>query len=547
MKKVLLMTAVMMSISSFSYAQKALKKDFQTSKSSSTQLLKTVKNTAFENVALSRKAVETKVDKSVAVSNRSFANGVYYTNPAGTFYYGGKTTSGMTISYNLLPTLTNIIFANKCTDSASATWSVNGNAFDGDENNDFNFGWVPANGGLFYSPTVAVGRNSYTYGENLSQSGLVATEEIWEDLSGFNNAMGQTYIAFSDGYSFGVGQDVDDDGNTIVCGDVYQEYKKPLKPFYLSTVSLAYYSESGEPLAEGTTMMLYVFGQDEEGNMDTLYAAMPVTAANFHPFDGGNGTQGRIDVECVVEDEFGFEVAGGIVIDKAFTVLLDGYNQAGVDFGLRMVDISDSPLDLYHNGGMMPAVMEYYTTDGEFAAGMWYYSAAQNAQYNAEIYLNGMFDVANVEDSEELIAPAEGGEVYTLIEGEPYYPNVYTTLWWVDEFGVDNYTVEGLPSWITLQEVASDTDDLFNYNSLVLIAEPLPAELTGRTAEIRVVSEKGADSGIMTITQGDGGDTGINIVKKTATTGKTYDLSGRQVKAGQKGLMIRDGKKFIVK
>lgn len=545
MKKVLLMTAVMMSISSFSYAQKTLKKDFQTSKSSSTQLLNTVKNTAFEKVALSRKAIETKVDKSSAVPKRSFENEVYYTNPAGTFYYGGKTASGMTISYNMLPALTDIVFANKCTDRASATWSINGNAEEGDKNNDFNYGWVLANGYVFYSPTVTVGRNSYTYGENLSRSGLVATEEICEDLSGFNNAMGQTYIAFQDGYSFGVGEDVDDDGNTIVCGDVYQEYKKPLKPFYLSTVSLAYYSESGTPLAEGTTMMLYVFGQDEDGNLDKLYAAMPVTAANFHPFEGGSGTQGRIDVECVVEDEFGFEVAGGIVIDKAFTVLLDGYNQPGVDFGLRMVDISDSPLDLYHNGGMMPAVMEYYTTDGEFAGGMWYYNPAQNAQYNAEIYLNGMFDVASVEDSEELIAPAEGGEVYTLIEEELYYPNVFTTLWWVDEFEVDNYTVEGLPSWITLQEVVSDTDGNLNYNSLILIADPLPAGQTGRTAEIRVVSEKGADSGIMTITQGDA--TGITSVKSNSATGKSYNLSGRQVKAGEKGLILRDGKKFIVK
>lgn len=547
MKKVLLMAAVMVGLSSVSYAQKTLKKDFQTSKSNSTQLFKTVKNTAFEKATFNGKAVKTNVDKSAAATNRSFADGVYYTNPEGTFYYGGKTSSGMTISYNMLPTLTDIVFANKCTNSASATWSINGNAQEGDENNDFNFGWVPANGGLFYSPTVTVGRNSYTYGEDLSQSGLVATEEIWEDLSGFNNAMGQTYIAFSDGYSFGVDTNVDEDGTVSYCGDVYQEYKKPLKPFYLTSVSLAYYSESGVPLAEGKAMTLYVFGQDDEGHIDTLYAAMPVTAANFQPFAGGTGTQGRIDVECVVEDEFGFEIAGGIVIDKAFTILLEGYNQEGVDFGLRMVDISDSPLDLYHNGGMMPAVMEYYTADGEFAGGMYYYNAAQNIQYNAEIYLNGMFDVASVEDSEELIAPAEGGEIYALIEEQPYYPNAYTTLTWKDELGVENYTVEGLPSWITLQEVVSDTDDYFNYNSLVLIADPLPAELTGRTAEIRVVSEKGADSGIMTITQGAGGEAGINIVKKTTTNGKMYDLNGRQAKAGQKGLIIRDGKKYIVK
>ena len=44
------------------------------------------------------------------------------------------------------------------------------------------------------------------------------------------------------------------------------------------------------------------------------------------------------------------------------------------------------------------------------------------------------------------------------------------------------------------------------------------------------------------------GETGINAISTTSQkSGKTYNVLGQQVSAGAKGLLIRDGKKFVVK
>ena len=110
-----------------------------------------------------------------------------------------------------------------------------------------------------------------------------------------------------------------------------------------------------------------------------------------------------------------------------------------------------------------------------------------------------------------------------------------------------------LPEWISLDiENEVYTDDEYSFD-LVVTADPLTSAsgaprkeaAAGRTAEFTVF-QPGAKLDI-TVTQGT--VTGISDVKvtKTATDGKVYNIAGQRLNNNAKGLIVKDGKKFIVK
>ena len=553
MKKFLLLTAVSMSLGISGYAQKSA--NIKVAKEAQTEYQSVNRNAMIscEKSAMTSKSVINKVSKDMsAVSRRSVDNGVYYKKPEGTYYLGGTSQSGGKFSYMIVPALTNIILQNKCTDKANATWSVGANTYPGNDDNDFEYGWIPADDGVYTTPTITVGSDSYSFCSDLDSKGLVASNDIF-DLSILNNGLCTTYYAWSDSYSFGV-DTKEDDGKISKMGDVYQDYPKPLKPLYLSSVWFKYYSVSKTPIPEGKKMKMTIYKLNDEGKVAGIYASMPITSANATAYTGGDGTQGYFEVPCTVVDEDGFESASGVVIDSPFTVMISGFDQEGIDFGIMMTNVAEDPIECYWNGGVFPTIMEYYDEAGEYAGGMYYYNSERKAQYNAAIYLSGMYDVVDAEGFENLIAPEEGGSVYAALEEGNYNFQVYTTLPWTETLedettGNDNYTIEGVPSWITVEEIVvpSNAEEGFNSYIIPMTAEALPAGTTGRSATIRVVSAKGADSGEITICQGE--VTGINVTTKTVKTAETpaFNLAGQRVDKNYKGIVVKNGNKFIVK
>ena len=110
-----------------------------------------------------------------------------------------------------------------------------------------------------------------------------------------------------------------------------------------------------------------------------------------------------------------------------------------------------------------------------------------------------------------------------------------------------------IPEWIGIEiENEVYTEDEFSFD-LAITAEPLNAgssaprkeEAAGRTASFTLF-QPGAKLDI-TVTQGT--VTGISDVKvtKTATSGKLYNVAGQRINKDAKGIVIKDGKKFLVK
>lgn len=102
---------------------------------------------------------------------------------------------------------------------------------------------------------------------------------------------------------------------------------------------------------------------------------------------------------------------------------------------------------------------------------------------------------------------------------------------------------EDYPDWVEVN-IANEsyTDEAWGFD-LTFTAEALPEGVSGRTGKF-VFAQRGAR---LTVTVSQGATEGVQtVVTSKVANGKTYDLNGRQVN-GKKGLVVRDGKKFIVK
>lgn len=168
------------------------------------------------------------------------------------------------------------------------------------------------------------------------------------------------------------------------------------------------------------------------------------------------------------------------------------------------------------------------------------------AYYNAYVgFVGATYGYLHTTDNTDLTMPIEGGEA--TIHVEPMYYSVDeagqpTYRLFIEDIVVDGETVEELPEWLAFGIANENYDESIDYD--LIVAVDALGDVQGRQATVTFMQE-GAKLTV-NVAQGETSGISTTVVKK-ATTGKTYDLSGRQVKAGQKGLMIRDGKKFIVK
>lgn len=90
---------------------------------------------------------------------------------------------------------------------------------------------------------------------------------------------------------------------------------------------------------------------------------------------------------------------------------------------------------------------------------------------------------------------------------------------------------------------------MYGYNAIYCECEPLPAGMSGRMAIVRVEG-KGVTSEPFVVLQGDAQmpsaiESVLTNAKSKST--KVYNLAGQQMNTNAKGLLIKGGKKVIVK
>lgn len=509
----------------------------------------------------------------------------FYGRPSG-IYYRSYTSNYTGYSIPLLasPPFVDYQFINGSADPSATTWYINGRdaSANADENNNL---WFSTSGaGLWYAPILVNGKDTASFAIAAdNQTGIESRTEGAIHQSSEEDAFG----AFEPNYGIFMGAGRNDDGSlNFLYGDqlisydggTYQEYAtyqifdKPLSPIYITDLHAMFWNDKGGDLIPaGDTLFAAIYNVVTDPTTgstmlgDSLIALFTATAATNTGFQHtqGSANYGFVKFQNLQDDGFGSVANTPVTVDQAFAVLVTGYAGTGNNFFFSQaptaaVNISGSTYT--PDASLLPAsrVLCYNTeTLDEIDLGYRY-------PYYAFIAFNGYLDAIEIPadltatDSlgnsigsarnNLLTAPNEGGMAVNEFD-EPLY--VYSALPWLDENGNENYFYEieeGDDSWFT---VTPNTQNFETYgvNLLNIECDPLPDGVNGRHAVI-YYEGKGVVSAPVTIRQGDDTTDGIADLKsdkKAANDGAVYNLAGQRVNNNARGLLVKNGRKYIKK
>lgn len=391
-------------------------------------------------------------------------------------------------------------------------------------------------------------------------------------FSGDAQLYGNTSLEFD--YSDGEGK------TTMYQQGVYQRYPKPMSTLYATDVHIAacaYGVNTDKIIDKALTMYVMdvkdstITGTLSDGT-DTTYTtkvqgdkilytltADPADQVIYGAAQGN--TLGSIVFYNKQKNAAGGVSNAPIVLDQEyFLVIPTGFQSQTNKFNLQCsingMDTEYNPSnqfnDGYPNSRMLLAKSKTGVPDDRYSLTYNYYRIA--------FCFNGIMDQAKVYTTNEAnvqVCDATGGECLSKNEvdlvGDNYYGLVQTAMPWYNVEGDENYTVEFTDdaNWVTA-EVNEDARDKSGFTTVTFTCEPLPAGVTGRSTRAYVAGTHGVDSqDYFYILQGDAtiadAINGVEINNKTANDNVLYNLAGQRVSKEYKGVVVKNGQKFINK
>jgi hypothetical protein len=516
---------------------------------------------------------------------KTVLSNLWYTRPEGSLLITSTSTGSSKYSYVLYAPFVDQTFVNRSEDKDETTWWFGENQIteSNDEDNNLVYAFeVPPAGYVNYLPSLRSHSDEFTYGQEVSSSNYSLCPDSIYSMTDVNRNPGY-WTGFSDGYVFGTHdiQYVEEEGGeqkTAWCDYITEYFDKPSSPLYVTDFWFHFVSSSKCAIPEGTEMTLKVLKVLEDGSLDLEepIATIPFTMADtlYAEVDDESQT-GAFLVSQKEEDAFGSVTEVPFVIEDEFAVRIEGFHQPGVDFSLLMADVLATKEDSWEYGGVVyPTVYSYVNEAGEYVGSNRQYVSEETAtaqrparQYNAVMFIDGMYDVAKLSDEGQrlFIAPEEGGIIYTdsiyeYSDGTFDHSKlleVQTTLPWLNtwegaEPDEENYYIytdeEEWPDWCYVTGFSDQYFADYEINVLQFACDKLPKGMKGRQFTFHVGSDKGADTGIITVRQG---EPELDAIATTTATAKrdahAYNLAGVMTKGNFKGLVIKDGKKMMKK
>lgn len=591
MKKILLMTAAFVAVSTASFAQ-----------------VQRAELGNHHNLKFDKKMVRP-IDKKVfnltptaapfkANSRRAFEDNVWYSRPEGTYYFATQDASENDVTLLVVPSFTDIKFYNRMPDETykEASWLFNGTDLSQynrtDENNNLTWNFEK---GMAYSPTLSSKGIDFKLTDY-----VMATDSFPIAMQPFNYNKSPRYWGGMDEAGnpfspFGVPEvidfDFDGDGNkeNARISSYGQVYEKPATALYLYEIS-TFISAPQNPLLNGKKLTAKIchLQKNPDGTLATTASGRYVPGEVIAELEADENSVEMITSQSIggklypgvmwfsnyVTDEFGNPKQEPVVIDDAFMVLIEGLDQEGLTINFHFCNLGDDMCELYNSA--QPAYM-YYTdtqTGQPTSRSVSYYGKDGDTYYCYALGLSFSAEMDAVDIPElfaELKVGAEGGDVaadYTYQEQTVKVPLYVRSVFpFVERDGqdlylTDNYSFVGMPEWV---ELASVDDTYFEYpgeagdgsdavrgeTHLYFTAQALPAGQTGRAARVWIKSKRGVVSEKpFYVLQGDAtvadGIAAIKFDAKGKFVG-TYNLGGARVSENAKGLIIKDGKKLLKK
>ena len=393
-------------------------------------------------------------------------------------------------------------------------------------------------------------------------------------INDHSNASAYGWGSLSTGYLYGTGTL---DGTKVergigVCKAMYQDYPKPMSPLYVEDIFIGLKSVTLNPIPADGVARMYVIAmkeetrEDEEGpyqvmveTTDTI-AKLTATREDFVA-DGTPGTSSysstgayqNYDVVFTQKevDDFGMEMAVPFTIDQPFRVKIVGLDEEGVDFGVqRSVGITAE--EAWTSEG----VFQIYYPDIDKTYNHYYSNSGLpfgfTAMFDAvEIATSLSSDDQIFENTNYLKVSNDGTQCY-VAAGDAALPGVYVYTaqpWTNEDMSEEYYYAEDVPEWILSLNVDISNYDDYNLNIVNATCEPLPEGVTGRYAELYIQGRGVKSVDPIYVIQGEVEITGINAVKNEfkAVNAATFNMAGQQVNKDFKGLVIKNGKKFMNK
>ncbi len=320
------------------------------------------------------------------------------------------------------------------------------------------------------------------------------------------------------------------------------------------------------PIAEGKTLTMELRNvvTNEDGSKtfgDEIYETLVSTSDDVS--DAWTYSDGdKVYNVCFHKkeiDDFGIEANVPVILDKDFCILIYGVSNEGIDCGFMGLTMDDIDIEDVPAG-------EPLITDGE---GIGSFSYRTPISLQADFY--GYFDAVEIptvlygEDEEgNSIEYADCNVVRVSADGQTVvnekYPEdfgeyIYFSIArdWEDEDGNENYYFDA-PEWIDeMVPYSTSSSEETGMYLLSLKCLPLAEGETGRIGYINLVANGGLTSEkAIVVLQGDASFDEAMGIATVATngkklSGKRYNLSGQQVNANYKGVVIENGVKVVKK
>lgn len=476
--------------------------------------------------------------------------------PSNLVLFCGLGLNGYSFNNNLAATAANAntVFANRTVNPATA-WSWT--AYDATQETDETPEVVLATGtDKDFSLALSAGdvaRNVTLIGQNGDKVSDPFTFGVGKSL----NSAGTDY-RYSDCYLYGgAGERLLNNETPAIMtrqdpdGDLtfYTNWSTPDKASNEMSKIYVYHEKPAAPLfITGVTLPLVGFTSQENFNLHIKLVKCSFAAGSTKPTLGEVIAEGDATSECInadfdmgltgIEiplyrtDESGLsEDLEYLFIDDQFVIVIEGWNNGTFTGTLGS---QDTPLD-------NAKTSTWFEMAGEEGS-MYAYTTWKTSLFVG--LMGATYGYLETEDSQDITIPEAGGTA--SIKVHPMYSNSEAdetgskTRLWLDEYVEDNV----IPDWLQVGFANEDYDETFTYD-LVFQAEALPAGTEGRQAKL-VFMQEGAQLEV-TVTQGT--VSGISVTTKTVKTGNTpaYNLAGQRVNKNFKGIVVKDGKKFVVK
>jgi hypothetical protein len=346
-----------------------------------------------------------------------------------------------------------------------------------------------------------------------------------------------------------------DKNENLSISTIYSYQGKPATPLYLTGVTLPMIEfEAQEDFNLHIKLCKCTRSATGRLTVGDIIAEGDATNENVNA-DYDSGIKAVEFTELYVEDEFGMsETIDYLFIEDEFVIIIEGWDNgtfSGV-LGSQDIDVSILPSTWFTRTEDEEGSMRYYT--------VWFPQLFIGL-------LDATYGYLHTEDETNLIFNRDGGtssiHIDPMLYGVDDETEEPTYLLNIESVTEDGEEVDEVPEWITFEvanedyttatAVSETTGKEYEYfvngigYDLVVTAEPLPEGVLNRTAQV-VFFQAGAKLTV-TITQDYDDPDGItSVVAKTPLKNRhAFNVAGQPVDKNYRGIVVKDGKKMIVK